>query len=295
MPHRFYLVDVFAERRYSGNQLAVIICDHALSDESMQMLAAETNYSETTFVTPAPGDDGGYRVRIFTPAREIAFAGHPILGTAAVLRRYLIRDSSAALRLNVAVGQIDVTFEASPDGPEVVWFRAPTATLGATCAREDMAAALGILSRDIASASPIQRLSAGSTAVMIVPLRSLDALHRSRLDLVAYAGLAAKGHPPLVYLFCPETHQPTNDYCARFFFEAHGVREDPATGNGAAFLGAYLLRHRLRPESGFSLRIEQGHDVRRPSLVMVRGRMVEGAAEVSVGGSVVPAVVGELV
>ena len=86
----------------------------------------------------------------------------------------------------------------------------------------------------------------------------------------------------------------TNDLCARFFFEAHGVREDPATGNGAAFLGAYLLEHRLSPASGFSVRIEQGHEVGRPSLVMLRARMTDGRREVQVGGAVVPTVRGEL-
>jgi len=82
MTHRFYIVDVFAEQSYSGNPLAVVVGADDLPDATMQLIAAETNYSETTFVTPEPEADGGYRVRIFTPAREIAFAGHPILGTA---------------------------------------------------------------------------------------------------------------------------------------------------------------------------------------------------------------------
>ena len=293
MTHRFYVVDVFAERRYSGNQLAVIIGD-AIGEESMQLVAAEMNFSETTFVSPVPDADGGHRVRIFTPAREIAFAGHPILGTAAALRQHLGHDGSAPLRLNLAVGQITVTFEPSPDASEVAWFRAPLATIGPTCPRDDMAAALGISSQDIDPTSPVQQVSSG-TAAMIVPLRSLDALRRSRLDLATYGALAAKGHPPLVYLFCSETHDPANDYCARFFFEAHGVREDPATGNGAAFLGAYLLGHRLRPANGFSLRIEQGHAVRRPSLIMLRGRKADNLPDVSVGGSVITTLRGELV
>ena len=292
MTHRFYLVDVFAERPYSGNPLAVIVGD-ALPETTMQLLAAETNYSETTFVAPVPEEDGGYRVRIFTPAREIAFAGHPILGTAAVLRRQLAGAPQEQLSLNLAVGQISITFETDPDGLEVAWFRAPPVVLGPTCAREEMAAALGISAADIDSTSPIQQLSAGTSA-MVVPLTSLDALRRSRLDLAAYAGLEDRGHPPLIYLFCTETHQAANDFCARFFFEAHGVREDPTTGNGAAFLGAYLLEHRRLPVSSFSVRIEQGHEVRRPSLIMLRARTVNGVQEISVGGSVISTVRGEL-
>ncbi len=293
MTHRFYLVDVFAERPYTGNQLAVVVGDEALSDETMQLLAAETNYSETTFVTPVPEADGGYRVRIFTPAREIAFAGHPILGTAWVLRQLLSPVSSAPLRLNLAVGQICVTFEGSAEGQELLWFLAPTVTAGPTCESEPMAEALGLSPLDFDAASPVQQMSAGTSA-MIVPLRGLDALRRSRLDLAVYASLAASGYPPLVYLFCRETHHAANDFCARFFFEAHGVREDPATGNGAAFLGAYLLEHPLIPGSSFSLRIEQGYELGRPSLVMLRARRVEGRHEVSVGGAVVPAVRGVL-
>lgn len=293
MTHRFYVVDVFAERPYCGNPLAVVVGDARLPEETMQLLAAEANFSETTFVRPVPEADGGYRVRIFTPAREIAFAGHPILGTASVLRRLAAPGSSVPLLLNLAVGQVRVTFEPGHGGQEIAWFDAPGVSFGPTCAREPMAAALGIPPEDIDAASPVQQVSAG-TAAMIVPLRGLDALRRSRLDLAAYAGLAAKGHPPLVYLFCRETLDAANDFCARFFFDAHGVREDPATGNGAAFFGAYLLEHRLLPDAGFSVRIEQGHEVRRPSVVRLRARSVGGLREISVGGSVIPTIVGEL-
>lgn len=293
MTHRFYIVDVFAEQPYAGNQLAVVVGDDVVSDEAMQQIAAETNYSETTFVTPVPEPDGGYRVRIFTPAREIAFAGHPLLGTAWVIRHHVLTGTSGAVRLNLALGQVPVTFERSAEGQEVAWFLAPPVALGKTCAPERMAAAVGVSPEDIDADFPVQQFSAGTSA-MIVPLRSLDALRRSRLDLDAYAALAAEGFPSLVYLFCRQTRDPHNDLSARFFFEAHGVREDPATGNGAAFLGAYLLEHRFFPESELSVRIEQGHEVRRPSLVMLRARVVDGSREVSVGGHVIPTVRGEL-
>ena len=195
--------------------------------------------------------------------------------------------------MNLDVGQVPVTFESSNDGRELVWFLAPQMSLGSTSTREPFAAALGLSVDDIDTRAPIQMISAGTSA-MLVPLCSLDALRRSRLNLEAYAALADEGFPPLVYLFCNQTHQPQNDICVRFFFEAHGVREDPATGNGAAFLGAYLLEHQYFPGSGLSVRIEQGYEVRRPSLVMLRARMHNGAREVSVGGYVIPAVQGEL-
>lgn len=292
MRPRFHIVDVFAERPYAGNPLAVVIGGD-LSDETMQQVAAEANYSETTFVTSVPEADGGYRVRLFTPAREIAFAGHPILGTAWVIRHHLAPAPAASVQLNLAVGPVPVSFESSAADGEVAWFLAPPVTAGPTCSRERMAKALGLATDDIDARAPVQQFAAG-TAAMIVPLRSLDALKRSRLDLAAYADLLRDGFPPLTYLFCGETREAGNHLSARFFFEAHGVREDPATGNGAAFLGAYLLQHKLLPGAELSLRIEQGHEVRRPSLVRLRARMAGGGREIHVGGKVIPTVSGEL-
>jgi trans-2,3-dihydro-3-hydroxyanthranilate isomerase len=292
MPEQVYIVDVFAEAPYAGNPLAVVLGADDLSPDIMQKLAAETNFSESTFVMSAPEEDGGYRVRVFTPSREIEFTGHPILGTAWVIRRAMDRGLDI-VRLNLAVGQVPVTFETGPDGSEAAWFRAPPVSLGPVCSPEPMAAALGISPGDIDPRSPIRQCAAGTSA-MIVPVRSLDVLRRCRLDLEAYAPLAKQGFPPLVYLFCHETHHAANDLCARFFFDAHGVREDPATGNGAAFLGAYLWAHRIFSEPDLSLRIEQGYEIRRPSLVRLRVRAGGDAPEVSVGGSVIPIFRGKL-
>jgi len=290
MPHPFYILDVFADRAYAGNQLAVVTHADDLATETMQLIAAETNYSETTFVNAVPEADGGYRVRLFTPARELAFAGHPLVGTAWAIRRFMEPDASGPVRLNLQLGQVPVRFEAGETG-ETLWFRAPEVSLGATCPREAMATALGIDPEDIAPAAPVRQAAAG-TAAMIVPLRSLSALKRSRLNLEAYAPLLAQGFPPLTYLFTRETHDAASDLCVRFFFEAHGVREDPATGNGAAFLGAYLLEY---GRADVDLRIEQGHEVRRPSRVRLRARKVDGTPEIEVGGQTVLTVRGELV
>lgn len=286
----FHIVDVFAERRYAGNPLAVVLDADALDAATMQAIAAEANYSETTFVMAAPEADGGWRTRLFTPAREIAFAGHPILGTAWVLRQRL--GAVDSLRLNLPVGPVPVRFEAEGD-TEVAWFAAPPVTAGPACDPARMAAALGLGPEDIDARWPVQQFGAGTSA-MVVPLASLDALRRARLDLAAYAPLAAEGRPPLTYLFCRETRAPGADLAARFFFEAHGVREDPATGNGAAFLGAWLLAHGALGAGPLSLRIEQGHEVQRPSLVRLRARLAGGVAQVEVGGSVVATVRGEL-
>lgn len=290
---RLHLVDVFAERRYAGNPLAVVIGDTSLPEATMQAVAAEIDFSETCFVVPHAETDGGYRVRLFTPVREIAFAGHPILGTASVLRRHLALPAGAELQLNLAVGPVPVCFESPDRGPEVAWFRAPPVAAGATCEPGPVAAALGLDTADVDPQAPVQVLAAGTDA-LLVPLRGLDALRRARLDLAAYAPLAARGLPPRVYLFCREARDAGHDLSARFFFEARGLREDPATGNGAAFLGAYLLAHRLLPGEALTLRIGQGHELGRPSLVRLEARQAGASAEIRVGGSVIPTVQGEL-
>jgi trans-2,3-dihydro-3-hydroxyanthranilate isomerase len=292
--HRLYIVDVFAERPYAGNPLAVVVTAGGLSDQTMQRVAAEMNYSETTFVAPVPEADGGYRVRIFTPSREIPFAGHPVLGTAWVVRHHVAPKVSGSLRLNVQAGQLVVTFESVAGAGDAAWFVVPPIAFEAQVAPERMAAAVGLSAQDIAANAPVQQITGGAVAV-IVPLRTLDALRRCRLDLQAFAPLAAEGFPPLVYLFCSETRDAGNQLSARFFFDAHGVREDPATGFGAGLLGAYLLEHRLFPGPSLSLRIEQGHEVRRPSVVMLRARRANGSYEVSVGGRVIHVLQGELV
>ena len=282
-----FIVDVFAQQKYTGNQLAVVLDDGTLSAETMQAIAAEINFSETTFVAPEGESDGSHSVRFFTPARELAFAGHPILGTAWVVREHLLQERSDSVTLNLQVGKVAVAFEKSAD-ELVTWFRAPAMTLGPGCDAERMAAALGLEASDF-GATPIQQVAAGTSA-MIVPLRSLAALRRCYLNLDAYRPLLTAGFPPLIYVFCRETRDPNNHLSARFFFEAHGVWEDPATGNGAAFLGEYLIAHRPFDAPPYALRIEQGHEVRRPSLVMLRA----GHDGVFVGGTVLPVLDGRL-
>ena len=294
MSHRFHIVDVFAERAYAGNPLAVVIGDD-LPEPTMQAIAAEMNFSETTFVRARPAADDGYRTRIFTPAREIAFAGHPILGTAWVVRGILAPEATTQVTLNLAVGQVPVTFERTDDRSEVAWFAAPAVDYGDECPRELVATAIGLSPADIDDGSPAQRFSAGTTSLNIIPVRTAAALEKCRLDLLAFAPLAARGFSPLVYVFCRETRDERNDFAARFFFDAHGVREDPASGNAAAFLGHYLLEHRLLPGDALDLAIEQGHATGRPSRVLLRVRTEGGARRVTVGGHVIPVAKGELV
>jgi trans-2,3-dihydro-3-hydroxyanthranilate isomerase len=286
IPVRSFTVNVFAGRpRYVGNPLGVVLDADHLSDATMQQIATETDLSETVFVMSARAAAGDpWPVRIFTPAREIAFAGHPILGAAWVVRQRT-EPRCDDLRLQLAVGPVPVAFEPDGEDGEVAWFAAPPIVMGKLCPPERIAAALTLPAGDIDVRLPVQDVSA-DTSALLVPVRSLDALCRARLDLAAFGALARDGFAPRVYLFTRETRDSANDVCARFFFEANGVREDPASGNAAAFLGAYLLEHGAPlAQRGSPLRIEQGHLVGRPSLVLLQAR--QGVQrEIRVGGRV---------
>jgi trans-2,3-dihydro-3-hydroxyanthranilate isomerase len=201
--------------------------------------------------------------------------------------------AASELFLNLARSRIGVSFQPCAGDSEIVWFSAPEIRLGALAPVSEVAAALELDVDDIDTDSPVQLVSAG-TAALIVPLRSLDALQRSRLNLDAYGSLAAEGFPPLLYQFTRETIAPNSDLTVRFFFEAHGAREDPATGNGAAFLGAYMLEHIVPHGEQRALRIEQGHAVHRPSLIQLRMQLRDGRRDIRVGGGVVPVLRGEL-
>jgi len=292
--HPLHIVDVFAERRYSGNQLAVVLEQEALSGAQRQSIAQEMNFSETTFVTTRPEAGGAYRVAIFTPAEELPFAGHPTLGTAWVIREHVAKDRPRQVRLHLGVGEVPVAFETGPAGNELAWLTAPRIDLGPTCEPQRVLPSLGLTPGDLDPKGPVQQLSVGFS-VLIVPVRSLAALTRIRPDPEAFARLRSEGLSPYLYVFCGQAHHSGNDLCARFFFEAQGVREDPATGSATACLGAYLLRHRYYGKADLSLRIEQGYEINRPSLLMLRATESGGASTIQVGGRVIPVAQGRLV
>jgi len=294
MNHPFHIVDVFAEERFAGNQLAVVLESDDLSTETMQSIALETNYSETTFVPRLNAGGDPVPVRIFTPSVELPFAGHPTLGTAWVIRQECGDETRDSVTLSLGVGPIPVRFEKDTSGNEILWLTAPNISLGDTADPELMAAALGISADELDERGEIQHISAG-IELITVPVRSLDALRKCRLDLAVYSSLRAQGFPPFVHVFSTEPYESDNDLSARFFFEVGGaVREDPATGSATACLGAYLLEHGYFPRDGFEIRVEQGVEMGRPSLLRLRGKVVGEKREIHVGGRVIPIARGEI-
>jgi trans-2,3-dihydro-3-hydroxyanthranilate isomerase len=288
---RLFIVDVFAEEQYAGNQLAVVTGGAGLSATAMQRIARETNFSETTFILSDEARDGGYDVRTFTPAAEIPFAGHPTLGTASVLRNEVLRHRPDTVRLNLGVGQVPVSFTPDGDGRETAWMRAPTVELGQTHPPERLAEVVGLSAADLDKRFPVQDVSIG-VSFTIIPVVTLGAMQRARFNRAAYD--RHTGAPHAQFLFSVQTSSPENQIHARLFAEPFGIAEDPATGSANACLGAYLLRHQYGAGESLNLRVEQGYEIGRPSLLFVRAERTAGGADVFVGGHVVPTVRGEL-
>lgn len=288
----FYVVDVFAEEKYAGNQLAVVRGAGHLPDEILQKIAAEMNYSETTFVLSEEerGEAGGYDVRIFTPEEEVPFAGHPTLGTADVIRREILARLVEEVTLNLQAGRIPVTFG------DVLWMRQLPPAFGATVDPARLALVLGIEEEDFDARYPIQEVSTGLPA-LISPLNSLDALQRCRANDDRLLELVEDLETKNVLVFCPGAHEGSETGAAlgaRVFTGYYGIPEDPATGSAAGCLAGYLVEHRYFDEDAVDVRVEQGYEIGRPSLLYLRAERAGDGISVSVGGKVQVVAKGEL-
>ncbi|SFR33282.1 PhzF family phenazine biosynthesis protein [Halogeometricum limi] len=260
----FHLVDVFAERRYAGNQLAVVEDGASLSDEEMLDIAREMNYSETTFVEgDAPNDDGAWSVRIFTPKSEIPFAGHPTLGTAAVLRERF--DAGDEVVLDLPVGHIPVEVRGDGDR-ETYWMTQNAPEFGAELDHARLARVLGIDESSLDHDWPVQVVSTGLPAVL-VPLTDRDALGRISIDRPAYDSLLSDTGVENVFPFCADPREDDHHLAARMFSPGYSVPEDPATGSANGCLAGYLANYEYFGESEIAVSVEQGYEMGRPSVL----------------------------
>jgi trans-2,3-dihydro-3-hydroxyanthranilate isomerase len=282
----FTIVDVFAEEKYAGNQLAVVRGAADLPDEALQKITREMNYSETSFILSEEERDGGYDVRIFTPGGEVPFAGHPTLGTAYVIRNEILTGPVERLVLNLEAGKIPVTFG------DILRMRQLPPTFGPTLDPARIAGALNLEENDLDDRHPVQEVSTGLPAI-VVPLKSLNALKRCRVNWELYGETAGAGKN--LYVFCPEPHEAGNDLSARMFADDLGVPEDPATGSAAGCLAGYLVEHRYFGADSVEVRVEQGYEIHRPSLLYLQAEKEGDEIHVSVGGKVQMVGRGELV
>lgn len=287
MTRPFSIVDVFAREQYAGNQLAVVTDAGALDTHEMQAIAAEMDYSETTFVTGDPSE-GAWPVRIFTPTDEVPFAGHPTLGTAAVIREELADGDPEEIVLDLQVGYVPV----SVDGDQFRMRQQPP-EFGETLGHDSLATVLGLDADQLDRDAPVQVVSTGLPTI-IVPLVDRDALTDIELDLAAYHGLVDDREAKLVHAFCPDPREPEDDLAARMFAPALGVHEDPATGSANGCLAAYLSAQEYFGSPTVEARVEQGYELGRPSLLDLGAEPDGEAIAVEVGGRVIPVARGEL-
>src|SRR5438105_6397416 len=273
--YEFVQLDVFTSRALEGNQLAVFTDARGMSDEQMQALAREMNLSETTFVIPRDEPTEareGVRVRIFTVAEELPFAGHPTLGTATLLRSR--RGSPAQITLDLRVGKVPLTFE-DRGGPLAGDQASPLAfgemrqrdpQFGAALAREEVARAIGIAPEEIADQWPVQIVSTG-LPYAIVPFRRLETLTNLKFSLAQAADFLTRTEPGLFFYFiCPQREGSKLNVRARMIFYGG---EDPATGSAAGCCAAWMVRHGVA-HSDEPVMISQGKEIRRPSEIFVR-------------------------
>jgi trans-2,3-dihydro-3-hydroxyanthranilate isomerase len=280
----YQVLDVFAEAPLTGNPVAVIFGAGRLATADMQAFARETNLSETTFVLGDTPRDGAWDVRIFTPGSELPYAGHPTLGTASAIRARLLGGGADSVVLRLGVGPVPVRFAA--DG--VAWLESPAARFEPLPAPERLAAVLGLPASAFDSTLPIEVQRTGAPQ-LFVPLVDAAAVARARVQTSHYDELRATGAPGSLYVFARGARDPHNHWSVRLFAPAYGIIEDPATGSAAGFLGGYLVRHKAHGAGPLDVRLEQGHEIARPSLLRVR----QGRSAIEVGGRVIPVANGE--
>ncbi len=296
----FVIADVFTEQRFGGNQLAVFIDAEGLDTETMQNMAREMNYSETTFLLP-PTEGGDYRVRIFTPGVELPFAGHPCVGTGHVIVADRMKEwtgNETTVVLETGVGPIRVSVQTENDRAGHTTMTQPLPQVKGTLSdRTRLAQALSLDSSDFAEL-PVEAIHNGLT-VLIVPVASLEALQRIKVDPGKLEDVSREMGAETVLVFTRETVRPTSTVHCRVFAPAAGVIEDAATGSANGPFGYYLVQHGL-VEANKTAKIisEQGFEMKRPSLLHIEVDVAKDAKEVTavrVGGGVVITGRGEII
>ncbi len=286
MSHRFVIADVFTETAFGGNQLAVFPDARGLSDRAMQALAREFNFAETTFVLPPADPRHTRRVRIFTPRTELPFAGHPTIGTAAVLASLGLipmSGSPTTIVLEEGIGpvRVDVRLGGAAAFARLLLEkgieRPPTRP-----ARKSAAAALSLAEEAVRETW----FASAGVPFCFIHLTSAEAVDRATLDHHAWAADYAGAWSPHLFFFAGEL-RPASRLYARMFAPALGIAEDPATGSGSAAL-AGCLADRLTDDGAFTWHIVQGVAMGRPSLIEASAERRQGrTVAVTVGGSTV--------
>ena len=283
---RFFITDVFTNRKYGGNPLATFVDCESLSDLEMQQIAKEINFSETTFITSLIPHDNGYDVRIFTPNAEVEFAGHPTLGTAYILREKLRLTTDNEVVLNLRVGKIKVTFSAPSETVLKLWMKQMPSKFGKQIEPDKLARVLNLGLSGFVTAHPIEEVSTGFPT-LVVPLTSLAALKRVKINKDEYFALVKDAWAKVILIYSLESYEQGQNLSVRVFADFYGIAEDAATGSSNGSLAAYLVRHNPLGDSLVSVTVGQGYEMGRPSTLVLRAQQKNGEIDVSIGGSVV--------
>lgn len=299
---KFIIADVFTEKRFGGNQLAVFTDGAGLDTQTMQDIAREMHFSETTFLFP-PEQGGDYRVRIFTPEHELPFAGHPIVGTANVIVAEQMKQLSKPLTtvtLETGMGPllVEVNTEDGRAGHTVMNQPLPVVK-GSVSDIAPLAKALSLDASEIEQTGlPIEIIYNGLT-MMVVPVASLATIEKIKVDSGALEQISNDRGAQTVLTFTRETVNPSNSVHCRVFAPAAGVIEDAATGSANGAFASYLVRHRVVDVQPLTTILsEQGFEMNRPSLLHLEVKVDEATNDVTgvrVGGGVVITGRGEII
>jgi trans-2,3-dihydro-3-hydroxyanthranilate isomerase len=268
---RYHTLDVFTEVRFGGNPLAVVMGADDLDSDRMQAIAREFNLSETVFVLKPVNPAHTAKVRIFTPRAELPFAGHPTVGTAALLAEHRVGalggSQTAIIALEETVGTVRVGVRLKPGEPAFAEFDAPRLpeNMGSVPSIEDIAGAIGLIPSEIGFENHRPTCYSAGLPYTYVPVRTLDAIGQARPALGRWE--RAFGKYGAAYLYCRETMQKTSQFHARMFDPDHGIIEDAATGSAAAAFAAVMRQFDEPPPGEHRVLIEQGLEMGRPSYI----------------------------
>ncbi|MDX6612397.1 MAG: trans-2,3-dihydro-3-hydroxyanthranilate isomerase [Blastocatellia bacterium] len=308
--HRFIQLDVFTDQAFAGNSLAVFPEPEGLTSEQMMQIAREMNLSETVFVLPPRDESTLKRLRIFTPAREIPFAGHPIVGTWNLLAREGVvplpegGNGWTQIQHEVGIGVLPVDIEFKDGSPvQVVMTQGKFEIKGEiedSSEQAQIARALGLAIEDLDESLPIQIISTG-LSFLAVPVRALADLSRCKVNSSLLTEVYQRAAATGCLAFSRETIEIGAARAhARMFAPGDNIAEDPATGSACGALGGYLVHHDavgIDPADGiYSFIIEQGDFIHRPSRIGLEVTGAPGRIEqVRVGGPSVVVAHGEVV
>jgi trans-2,3-dihydro-3-hydroxyanthranilate isomerase len=283
--YRYLVVDVFTQNALEGNALGVFPQASGMDDVLMQKIAKELNLAETAFILPATRPDCNVKVRIFTPTREMVFAGHPTVGTAFVLlEEGIVPRQEEHFVLEEKVGPVPIRVEWSDRQRPLIWLRTPSLKQGRVYDRRVCAEALGLEPSDLMKITP-QLVSAGNPTIFI-PVRDKATVDRASIDSRGLRSIQ-DGERELACVF---VFTPTGEGAySRMFAPEYGIVEDPATGSSTGPLASFMMRHGLvsgAPGSHFVS--EQGTKMGRRSLLYVHVMGQDGADGIEVGGYVTP-------